>query len=62
MKSKTYTFTCWEDGLRLPCVAVTPLGNGLAIYERVGLFEETIPVDEAFAKAREKAALLNSRY
>jgi hypothetical protein len=62
MENKTYTFTCWEDGQRYPCATVTPLGNGLAIYGRVGLYEETIPVDEAFAKARETAALLNSRY
>tara|TARA_R100001230_G_C5482662_1_gene33237 strand:+ start:256 stop:447 length:192 start_codon:yes stop_codon:yes gene_type:complete len=63
MKNKTYTFTYFENGLRYPCATVTKLDNGLARYENlIALVEEIIPVDEAFAKAREKASLLNSRY
>ena len=61
MSSKAYTFTYPEAGRRYPCATVTLLGNGLARYENlIALVEEVIPVDEAFAKAREKAALLNS--
>lgn len=59
--SKTYTYTYFEDGRRYPCAAVTKLANGLARYENlIALVEEVLPADEAFAKAREKAALLNS--
>lgn len=61
MKNKTYTYTCFEDGRRYPCATVTVLEGGMARYENlIALVEEILPVDEAFAKAREKAALLNS--
>ena len=60
MKNRTYTYTYLEDDQRYPCARVTRLDNGLAKYENlISLFEEIIPEDEAFAKAREKAELLN---
>ncbi len=58
--NKRYVFTFYEDGRRYPCAAVTKLGNGLACYENlIALVDEVLPVNEAFAKAREKAAKLN---
>lgn len=60
--NKRYVFTYYErqDGRRMPCAAVTKLGNGLACYENlIALVDEVLPVNEAFAKAREKAAKLN---
>ena len=61
MKNKTYTYTYFEGGRRYPCAAVTVLEGGKARYENlIALVEEILPVDQAFAKAREKAALLNS--
>jgi len=60
--TKTYTYTYFEAGRRYPCAKVTRLDNGLARYENlIALVEEVLPADEAFAKAREKAALLNSK-
>ena len=60
--SKTYTYTFIEHGTRYPCATVTKLENGLARYENlIALVEEVLPADQAFAKAREKAALLNSK-
>ena len=60
--SKTYTYTYFEGGRRYPCAAVTVLEDGLARYENlIALVEEVLPANEAFAKAREKAALLNSK-
>jgi|TARA_R100000084_G_scaffold94510_1_gene48267 hypothetical protein len=60
VENKTYIFTYFEHGKRFPCAAVTKLKDGLARYENfIALVEEVLPVDEAFAKAREKAAMLN---
>ncbi len=62
IEHKTYTFTYIEHGRRYPCAAVTVLEHGQARYENlIALVEEILPADQAFAKAREKAALLNSK-
>ncbi len=60
--NKTYTYTYLEHGRRYPCATVTVLEHGMARYENlIALVEEVLPTDEAFAKAREKASLLNSK-
>jgi len=60
--NKTYTYTYFENGFRFPCATVTTLPNGMARYENlIALVEEILPADEAFAKAKDKAAKLNSR-
>jgi len=58
-----YIFTFREDGRSVPAAVVTPLGNGMAIYEDcIALVEKQMPIEEAFSKARHKKSLLTQRH